>query len=57
MKKLNLNTLKVTSFVTKLQENNTKGGVKSNQRRCFLDSIPYCDETVTYIGGTCTHPC
>ena len=57
MKKLNLSSLKVTSFVTKTEENNALGGQKSNQRRCFLVSEPYCDLTVTIFDSSCANPC
>jgi len=60
MKKLNLNALKVQSFVTSGKELNAetaKGGGDSNNRACYFDSDPYCEDTITVYFGTCLYPC
>ena len=57
MKKLNIKDLKVTSFVTKEEESNAKGGRDSNNRSCYFDSDPYCSDTITVYFGTCLYPC
>ena len=56
MKKLNIKDLKVSSFVTKDQGIAAKGG-ESNNRSCYFDSDPYCEDTVTVYYGTCLYPC
>lgn len=57
MKKLNIKDLKVTSFVTKEQEQDAKGGRDSNNRACYFDSDPFCPDTITVYFGTCLYPC
>ena len=56
MKKLNLNNLQITSFVTKEQKQSSKGG-RTNGRACYFDSDPYCEDTITVYFGTCLYPC
>ena len=60
MKKLNLNALKVQSFVTASNATVTetvKGGRDSNNRACCFDSDTYCEDTITVYFGTCLYPC